>query len=410
MSKKDQKSTESTDKRATRGLPKVYPNNASKAHPFLVSWRHQGKRERYYFKTEEEAIEKRNALIKTIHVEGAEGVQFGAVARAEYAACSKILAPLGVSLIEAVQTYARSLKSNAASKKWTEAVFDLKESLEMANRRPKTITNTETRLRMFAEFIEPETLADFNQDNCERFLASGNWKPSTVAALRAALSKLGNHSVMRKWIRENPVENIGSPTLDPGHPEVYTIDEANRLLTVAAHQWSELRTQKKIPGQKQKREFDQGRILGRMALLLLLGLRPTEIDSLKPSDFRKDGVRVGTGKLRGRRSVRFVLYTPSFLAWWNVSTKETCPSNFRKLYEAAKEAANIEKHGTKIERHTRISALLATSEDENYTARQAGNSPDVIYNNYFQLLDKAEAAQLGAYCPLDSVRPSKPNT
>lgn len=361
----------------------------------MVSWRHGGKRDRYYFKTKEEAETKQKELEKTILTEGAEGVHFGAVARAEYAAASKILAPFGVSLIEAAQDFARRHLDRSGAKLWKEAVFEHKEALERGNRRQRTIDSEETNLGYFAEWIEAETLAEFTAENCELWLASGGWRPSTRARYRASLSSFGNFCVRKGWIPANPVERIAPPRLDRGRPEVYTIKEANRLLAEAA----KLRTSYR---EGKKRHYDSGRIVRRLALLLLCGLRPTEIDHLSEDDIRVDVIRVGTGKKRGRRSVRLVRKSDAFRAWFDNFPGDLKPTNFRKLYEAAKRNAGIEKHGTKLERHTWISARLAVSQDENAVAREAGNSPDVIYNDYFQLIDPDEAAKLGTYCPLDT--------
>jgi hypothetical protein len=380
--KEEGKSIERELKRATRGQPKIYPAKQG-AYRWLVSWRHKGKRERYFYRTKLEAEEKQKELLRTIRHEGAEGVHFGAEARSEYAAARKILGPYGVTILEAARDYAKRHRDRSHAKAWEDAVFELVEALERGNRREATIHGLQRNLGAFQDYAKPETLADFNRENSEAFLNSGRWKPATVASYRAALSNLGNFCTRQGWIAENPVEKIFPPRLDRGHPVCYTISEANALLGASA----------RIAG---------GRILGRLSLLLLMGLRPTEIDSLQPSDFRVDGLRVGTGKLRGRRSVRFIRYSPAFRAWWENSSKEISPPNFRKIYEAAKLKAGIEKTGTKIERHTWISCKLAVCRDENETAREAGNSPDVIFNDYFQIINEDDAAQLGAWSPLDN--------
>ncbi|PXA04806.1 hypothetical protein DDZ13_06480 [Coraliomargarita sinensis] len=376
-------------------MPKIYPSG-KKSHPWMVSWRHQGKRDRYYFKTEQAAKEKLDELEKKILVEGAEGVYFDANARAEWRAATNILQPFKVSLIEVAQDYANRHRSVHDSIRWDDAVFQLVESLERANRRPKTIKSTQKRLKLYQEYIGATSLADFTAENVEAFLASGDWKPSTVAGYRVALSSLGNFAMRRKWIAENPVDGIEPPKLDRGNPTVYTVEEANRLLHVAANMRSQYRTGKKL-------HYDQGRIVRRLCLLLLAGLRPEEVDHLKPENMLPDGIRVSVGKIRGRRSVRIVPMSPQFRAWWDAypnKFSDFSPPNFRRLYERAKKTAGIEKTGTDLERHTWISCRLAATGDENRTSREAGNSPAVIYSNYFQLMTEAEARQLGAFTPL----------
>jgi len=44
-------------------------------------------------------------------------------------------------------------------------------------------------------------------------------------------------------------------------------------------------------------------------------------------------------------------------------------------------------------RHSWISYRLAVVKDEAQVAREAGNSPDVIYRHYFQLVSDAQAKE-----------------
>ncbi len=395
------------EKRTTRGLPKVYPFSHGSCN-WMVSWRHEGKRERYYFKKKEAAEKKRDELKKQIIQEGAEGVHFGADARAEWHLARKILDPFGVSLLEAAQDYAKRHSDRSHAKAWKDAVFDFKEHLERANRRPRTIHNHEQNLALFGRYVEAETLAELTTDNVEAFLRSNRaWKPATVTSYRASLSAFGSFCKRKRWLPVNPVADTAPPILDRGDPVVYSIDETNRILTVAANLRSQYR-----PTTEKKLYYDYGRIVRRLALLHLAGLRPTEIDQLKPSDVRPDGIRIGAGKKRGRRSVRIVPISPTFRAWWDhYPTKfdDFNPPNFRNLYRRAKQAAGVTKRGTKIERHSWISARLATVHNEDRVSREAGNSPDVVFNDYFQLIAESEAAQLGAYCPLDSHRDPRPD-
>jgi len=362
----------------------------------MVSWRHSGKRERFYFRTKAEAVAKRKDLEKRILEEGAAGVHFDAAARSEWHVATKILRPFGVSVVEAAQDYARRNRSANEGVTWEDAVFALVESMERANRRPKSITSTRKRLRFFRDFSGATSIRDLTVENIEAFLASANWKPSTVAGYRVALSALGNFAVRRKWLPENPAAAIQPPRLDRGNPTVYTIEEANRLLSVAANMRSQYREGKRL-------HYDHGRIVRRLCLLLLAGLRPEEVDGLRPENILPDGIRVSEGKIRGRRSVRIVPISPQFRAWWDAypnKFSDFSPPNFRRLYDRAKRAAGIEKTGTDLERHTWISARLAATADENRVAREAGNSPAVIYANYFQLISEAEANRLGAFSPL----------
>lgn len=358
----------------------------------MVSWRFDGKRERKYFPTRVDAEAKRKELLGKIAREGAEGVHFDAAARSEWFAAKRIVEPLGVSLIEAASFYAQQHRDKCVSTSWVEAEFAYRESLERSNRREWTIKNAKRFLAAFQTWAGAQTLGDFSEANVAAFLGRSDWSPKTVATYRAALSGFGSFAVRRGWLRENPVERITPPRLDRNTPEIFSIDEANRLLTAA----SQLECVDRATGKR-----DRGRIVRRLCLLLLAGLRPEEVDRLSPQNILPDAIRVNEGKLRGRRSVRIVPLSPAFRAWWDAFPGETCPPNFRKLYRRARELAGIDKVGTDIARHTWISARLSQIHDEARVAREAGNSPEIIYSNYFQLIPEAEAVQLGGYCPLD---------
>ena len=367
-----------------RGAPKIHESN-KKGLPFVVSWRRKGKRKRWYFATRPEAEEYLKTLQETIAAEGIEGVHFGAVARAEWYGASRILEPFGASVIEAARFYAKHHTDRSAAVDWKAATLGYLEELERGNRRQVTISGNKRRLKAFEDFAQPNTLEDLNPDTIRTFLSQPGFAPATVAAYRLALSGLANHCKRRGWLLKNPIDEIPAPKLDAGRPAVWTVLEANAVLAASSR-------------------IADGRILKQQCLRILAGLRPGEAERIREENIQADSIRVDDGKIRGRRSVRIVSLSPAFRAWWTLADEKKSPlhpANFRKLNLAAIDAARVQMNGKDIARHTWISCALATIHDENRVARMAGNSPAVIYSNYFQLIDEAEASTLGTYSPLD---------
>jgi integrase len=384
MTRPDTRANSGRLDKAERGAPKKH-NSSKVGFPFVVSWRRQGKRKRWYFATEEEADEKLKTLQETIAAEGAEGVHFGAVARAEWYAANKILEPLGASVIEAARFYAKHHESRSDSIDWKQATLSYFEELERGNRRQVTIDGNKRRLKAFEDFAQPRTLGDLDPQTIREFLSQPGFAPGTVAAYRLALSGIASHCKRRGWINKNPIDEIPAPKLDQGKPSVWAVREANAILAASAR-------------------LKDGRILKQQCLRILAGLRPGEAERIEAENIGTDSLRVNVGKIRGRRSVRIVSLSPAFRAWWSLAEEKKSPlhpANFRKLNDAAIKAAGVTTRGKDITRHTWISCALATMHDENKVARMAGNSPAVIYSNYFQLIDEAEAARLGTYSPLD---------
>lgn len=120
-----------------RGAPKIHHSNNAD-FPFVVSWRRKGKRKRWYFATEEEAEAQLKTLQETIAMEGAEGVHFGAIARADWYGANRILEPLGASVIEAARFYAKHHADRSDAVDWKKATLSYFEELERGNRRPAT--------------------------------------------------------------------------------------------------------------------------------------------------------------------------------------------------------------------------------------------------------------------------------
>jgi len=136
-------------------------------------------------------------------------------------------------------------------------------------------------------------------------------------------------------------------------------------------------------------------------LALFAGLRYGEILRLTWEDLRLDEktpiIRVGQGKIRGRRAVRVVPIEPALLSWLKWFREKGIPlvntsSDARKIREVVNWQGDIA-------RHSWISYRLALIGDEVKVAREAGNSPDVIYRHYFQLVTRVDAIRFFSNWP-----------
>ena len=140
-------------------------------------------------------------------------------------------------------------------------------------------------------------------------------------------------------------------------------------------------------------EYRGGIFVPMYAIALFAGLRHGEIVRLTWDDVRLDEktpmIRVGRGKIRGRRAVRVVPIEPALLSWLKWAREKGLPlintsSDSRKIREVVDWQEDIC-------RHSWISYRLALIGDEVRVAREAGSSPDVIYRHYFQLTTRSDA-------------------
>src|SRR5262249_28055722 len=151
-----------------------------------------------------------------------------------------------------------------------------------------------------------------------------------------------------------------------------------------------------------------GELLPYVAIGLFAGLRSSEIERLDWSDinFESDLIKVeamkGTRKNTRRR--RFVRIQENLHEWLQPCRElrgHVAPQgNFRELFDAAREAAGITKWPTNALRHSFGSYHLAHFNDVNALALEMGNSPEMIFAHYRELVRPKEAARYWSLKPV----------
>ena len=132
-----------------------------------------------------------------------------------------------------------------------------------------------------------------------------------------------------------------------------------------------------------------------VALSGLTGIRAAELQRLEWSDVTEEHLEVARDKAK-TRSRRLIDITPTLrrmlphpipnegLIWpWS-------PTEFGKQMRSLFLRAGVAKKDNAF-RHSFISYRLALTSDENTTSREAGNSPEMIYKNYREVVSQKEA-------------------
>lgn len=152
--------------------------------------------------------------------------------------------------------------------------------------------------------------------------------------------------------------------------------------------------------------FQEGRMVPYFALCLFCGIRPDiekgEIGRLKPSQI---DTSAGLIHLRSTdtktRKPRIIKIQPNLIAWLRAYPLETHPIkavNFRKLLLKIRKDWKLAHD---VLRHTFCSMLVATHRSVGDAALQAGNSENILWSNYLNLVSKSEADAFW------DIRPSK---
>ena len=354
-------------------LPKIYriahPNT-----PYRVIYTDpSGRRVQRHFKSEKEANRYHRDLLKKAQTVGTAGLVMDQEMRAEYFAARQVLA--GVPLLEAVRYYLAHRPVGLAGETLSEAVEKFLKDRRRMGRAEKTIKSLEFTLTAFLAKAPVVKVADFTREVVTGYLDGLDNPPVTIRNHRARLASFGDWLARREYLPENPVKYVEISKDDPRPPRILTPEEAGCVM-------------------KQAKEYREGQFVGLYAIALYAGLRHGEIVRLTWEDVRLDEaepiIRVGRGKIRGRRAVRIVPILPILAKWlkWVRENKQPLVS----LAESRK-VRSVVKWQEDICRHSWISYRLAVVKDEAQVAREAGNSPDVIYRHYFQLVSDAQAKE-----------------
>lgn len=317
--------------------------------------------------------------------------------RAEAMACSQRLKPFNASLTQAVEFFI----SNAPRAETAKAIAELKEeflkSRKAMNCRPRTMVQYESYLRVICtEFGKVDVTRILRQD-IEDWLEESEWSPRTRKNYLVTLTTILNFAVAKEYRAENPAASIDRPILDDRPVGILTVEQARGLLRVA-------------------KESDR-EMLPALAIGLFARLRRSELFTL---DWLEIDHEHGTIEVKGikakTRQRRLVTVADNLRMWLNPHRKASGPVTpernidvfSERLHELAVKAG-ITPWPHNAMRHSFGSYFLGKTKDENLTASEMGNSPEVIIKHYRALVREADVTQYWRLAP-ENVQADRPTT
>jgi len=186
-------------------------------------------------------------------------------------------------------------------------------------------------------------------------------------------------------------------------------DETDRITPLDSDEDGliEIYTPKEIQDLLEKADKD---LLPALAIGAFAGLRTSEIRRLDWADVRLDNgspcIIVQRGKVKKRtKSRRIVPMSANLKAWLAPYAKESSglvwawsEPQLHKIIRELAEAAKVErKHNAA--RHSWISYRMAVVKNETQVSLEAGNSPQMIFSNYRELVTEQQAAEWFAIKP-----------
>ena len=369
---------------------------------FMVSNYADGERRRFdSYQTEADALEAADKLAKRLDSRDYVAAAMTRQEAIEYANAAARLKPFGVTVDSATATVAECLKVvgdlanlHAAAKFYRERhkqlvkkpvpelvaeFLKLKESRGASERYLKDLR---ARLTRFAADCTKDA-GNVTVSDIQEWLDGLKLAPQNARNFRTVLHTLFQHAAVRSYCFDNPVETVERVKVpNGGKIEIFTPLEITKLLASAPADF-----------------------LPCIALGAFAGLRAAEVERLEWRDIDLAGgfIHISSDNAK-TRSRRLVPILPNLSHWLTPYAKQSgliWKSTANDLQDAR--AATVKASGVKWKdngcRHSFISYRLAEIQNAAQVALEAGNSPNVVFKHYRELVKPSAAKAWFAIAP-----------
>ena len=284
------------------------------------------------------------------------------------------LRPFGKTISDAVDFYLNHLEATERSVPLRTAMKELIENRRLSGASKRYCYDLGLRIGRFCTAFPDRTIAEITTAEVDDWLSGLGLAPVTRNTFRRDLRTLFSFAATRRYCIENPVVQTTKAKEIDGDIQILTVDQTAKLLECA--------------------ETDT---LPFWALGAFAGLRVSEMERLDWAqvDFESNLIEV---KARHSKTAkrRLVMMQPNLTAWltpYMTRRGKVCPQNLRKCIEADRDKAGLRKNWpANALRHSFGSYHLACFNDAAALALQMGNSPQVIFKHYRELVKPKQAA------------------
>jgi integrase len=366
------------------------------------------KRIRKRFAVLEEAEAEAKRALAMLAAAGTEVLKLSPEDCLSLARAKQELAPFGVTVLDAVQSYAAAVRQLPVGATFADAIsffaarytapcltrtvpeviVELLVAKEEAGRSEAHMRDLRNRLERFQEdFHGP--IASVTAQQVSGYVFNRPVGQRTKLNELRAITLLWNFSVKRRYIPAAIAEELKAievPSSTPGEIEVFTPQELGLVLSHAREE-----------------------IISYLLIGAFAGLRSAEIERLDWADVNLSEkhieVRAANAKTAARRIVPIHQSTADSLACYAKEEGPVTPfanmaNELTKLTAAIKSAGNSNfrwKHNGL--RHSFISYRVAETQNVNQTALEAGNSPKMIFAHYRAVVTPKAATEWFAVKP-----------
>jgi site-specific recombinase XerD len=326
---------------------------------------------------------------------GASAFELSPSQIAEAAAAFRILGRAD-TLTEAVQYFVKHARPVGGVYAVQDAIDVLIKDKEAAGKGQRHLKGLRWNLERFSEDFPKAHLHEIRREQIEEWLEEEDFSPATRSNYLRDLSILYNFALTREWVAKTPLLGITKPTPSQGEVKILTPQDTAEFLHTAEQVAPE--------------------IVAALAIKFFAGLRTSELFSLDWT-LVNDQITIlaKTAKTRKRRVVTVSENLQEWLARYRGQSGSVSPRTHNAWHrrlemietavtEKRKEASKKPKDcvfrlPSNCARHSFCSYHFAGHRNENLTAAEAGNSPNVIFSNYRALVQPVAASQYWKIVP-----------
>ena len=340
-----------------------------------------GKRQRKFFESREAAEQYVKARTADTRAFGIHITTIPASERATIAYQLARLKTLGWTLASAVDYIEKHGKA-APSLPLAKVADEFLATKENGGLRPRYLKTLRASIKRFLLGRGQTLIADISPAEIQEYISSNGWQPATKRSYLVDVRTLFAFAVKRKYVTENTALAVDLPRVEELPPGIISPEQASAILETCINVAPD--------------------VLPVIVLQLFGGLRRSEAEELSWDAIGEEFVEVKAHQAKTRRR-RLNAITPQLRAWLDIAREIggklpalNYADKFKLILEKAKLRQEWDQNAL---RHSFASYHFAKFKNENETAALMGNSPQMVFQHYRELVRPEIAARYFAIMP-----------